>query len=105
MGSQTAGNFRYRRRAIWAGAPLSQLHPPPPFIMEDFLVDVLADTPYATATQSGTPITAAAISGSAGDPAAGYGGWVAGSTDDVDAEIDELAIGGLGTGAGTPVFR
>lgn len=71
-------------------------------LFEDFLGDVLADIPFVTVTQSGTPTTAAAISATAGDPTAGHGGWVAGATDDVDAEIDEVAIGGLGTGAGTP---
>lgn len=98
-------SFSFRGGRIRAHAPLSQLHPPPPYIMEDFLVDVLADSPFVTVTQSGTPTTAAAISATAGDPAAGHGGWVAGATDDVDAEIDEVSIGGLGTGAGTPWLR
>jgi hypothetical protein len=74
-------------------------------VFEDFLVDVLADSPFVTVTQSGTATTAAAISATAGDPVAGHGGWVAGGTDDVDAEIDEVSIGGLGTGAGTPWMR
>lgn len=100
-----SGAIQYRGDGIHLNRPLVPHHPPAPFIMEDFLVDVLADTPYATATQSGTATTAAAISAAAGDPVAGYGGWVAGATDDVDAEIDELAIGGLGTGAGTPWLR
>lgn len=73
-------------------------------LFEDFLVDVLADSPYVTATQSGTALTAAAIDGAAGAPTAGHGGWVGGKTDDVDAEIDEVAFGGLGTGAGLPPF-
>src|SRR4051812_329819 len=73
-------------------------------LFEDFLVDVLADTPFVTATQSGTPLTAAVIDNTAGAPTAGHGGWVGGKTDDVAAEIDELAFGGLGTGAGTPPF-
>ena len=74
-------------------------------LFEDFLVDVLADTPLVTATQSGTPLTAAAITGTGGGTYSnGHGGWVGGKTDDVDAEIDELAFGGLGTGAGTPIF-
>lgn len=98
-------NFRYGNGRIVANAPFTETHPGPPTIMADFLEDVLADTPYVTATQSGTAITAAAISATAGDPVAGYGGWVAGSTDDVDAEVDEVAVGGLGTGAGTPWLR
>ena len=81
-------------RTIKANRPLQLLHPPAPYLFEDFLVDVLADTPYITVAQSGTPITAAAISATAGDPIAGHGGWLAGSTDDVDAEIDEVAVGG-----------
>jgi len=75
-------------------------------LFEDFLVDVLADSPYVTVTQSGIPTTAAAISATAGAPGStALGGWVAGATDDVDAEIDEIAFGGLGTGAGTPWMR
>src|SRR3990172_10855033 len=75
-------------------------------VFEDFLVDVLADSPYVTVTQSGTATTAAAINATAGAPGAtALGGWVAGATDDVDAEIDEISIGGLGTGAGTPWMR
>ena len=75
-------------------------------LFEDFLVDVLADSPYVTVTQSGTATTAAAISATAGAPGStALGGWVAGATDDVDAEIDEIAFGGLGTGAGTPWMR
>lgn len=73
-------------------------------LFEDFLVDVLADSPLVTVTQSGTPLTAAVIDNTAGAPTAGHGGWVGGKTDDVDAEIDEVAFGGLGTGAGTPPF-
>lgn len=96
MGS---GAFSFTAHRIYANKPFGQLHPPPPYIMEDFLVDVLADDPYVTVNQSGTPTTAAAISASAGDPVAGHGGWLAGATDDVDAEIDEVAIGGSGTAA------
>lgn len=74
-------------------------------LFEDFLVDVLADTPLVTVTQSGTPLTVAAITGTGGGTYSnGHGGWVGGKTDDVDAEIDEMAFGGLGTGAGTPIF-
>jgi hypothetical protein len=72
-------------------------------IFEDFLVDALADTPYVTVTSSGTATAAAAISATAGDPVPGHGGWLAGATDDVDAEIDEIAVGGLAATAS--VFR
>ena len=68
----------------------------------DFIEDVAADSPYYTITQSGTALTAGAIDGAAGAPTAGHGGWLGGKTDDVDAEIDEISFGGLGTGAGTP---
>ena len=75
-------------------------------LFEDFIVDVLADSPLVTVTQSGTAVTAAAINATAGAPGStAIGGWVAGATDDVDAEIDEMAFGGLGTGAGTPWMR
>lgn len=86
-------------RSVSVNRPLSQIHPPAPFIMEDFLMDVLADSPYVTVTQSGTPTTAGAISASAGDPVAGHGGWLAGASDDVDAEIDEIAVGGSASAA------
>jgi len=82
-------------RTIKANRPFAQLHPPAPYLFEDFLVDALADTPYVSVAQSGTPTAAAAISATAGDPVAGHGGWLAGATDDVDAEIDEVAVGGL----------
>ncbi len=74
-------------------------------LFDDFLMDVLADDPYLTVTQSGTALTAAAVDATAGSPSAGHGGWISGKTDDVDAEIDEVAFGGLGTGAGTPWMR
>jgi len=82
-------------RTVTANWALRQAAPPPPFLMEDFLVDVLADTPYVSVAASGIPTGAAAISATAGDPVPGYGGWLAGATDDVDAEIDEIAVGGL----------
>ena len=93
------------KRLVMRGA--SFLEPQSSIVLfEDFLVDVLADSPYVTITQSGTAITAAAISATAGAPGStALGGWVAGATDDVDAEIDEIAFGGLGTGAGTPWMR
>jgi hypothetical protein len=100
-----SGAVSYRGGRIQFNRSMSILHPPPPYIMEDMLFDVLADTPHVTVTQSGTATGAAAVSATAGDPVAGYGGWLAGATDDVDAEIDEIAVGGLGTGAGTPWLR
>lgn len=99
MGS---GAIQYQGNSVYFNRSVGQLHPPPPYVFEDFIMDVLADDPLVTVTQSGTPTTAAAVSAAAGDPVPGYGGWVAGATDDVDAEIDEISVGGLGTGAGTP---
>lgn len=68
-----------------------------PSLFEDFLGigATAADTPNVLITQSGTPTGAGAISASAGAPTAGHGGWLAGATDDVDAEIDEIALGKL----------
>lgn len=101
----STGAFSFKKNRIQINRGFTPLHPPSPYIMADFLEDVLADTPYVAVAQSGTATTAAAISATAGDPVAGVGGWVAGATDDVDAEIDEISIGGLGTGAGTPWMR
>lgn len=77
-------------------------------IIEDFLGvgATLADNPLVLISQSGTPTTAAAVSASAGPSPVGARGWLAGSVDNVDAEIDEIALGkapwmavaGLGTG-------
>lgn len=63
-------------------------------VLEDF-VGALATAGYATITQSGTPTTAAALNGAAGPAPVGHGGWVAGSVDNVDGEIDEVALGGV----------
>lgn len=62
-------------------------------VLEDF-IGPLATGNYATITQSGTPLTAFALSATAGPAPVGHGGWVAGKTDDVDNEIDEVALGG-----------
>lgn len=91
MGS---GAMQYQGKSIYLNRSLGQLHPPPPVIWEDFAMDVLADSPYVTVTSSGTATAGAAISATAGDPVPGHGGWLAGATDDVDAEIDEVAVGG-----------
>lgn len=65
-------------------------------MFEDFLGlgATLADNPNVLISQAGTPTAAAAITASAGNPA-GHRGWVAGSVDNVDAEIDEVALGKL----------
>lgn len=65
-------------------------------LFEDFIgIDVtLADNHNVTITQQGTPTTVAGISATAGTPA-GHGGWLAGSVDNVDAEIDLVALGVL----------
>lgn len=96
MGS---GALEFKNQTVYLNKALGQLHPPAPYIMEDFLMDVLADSPYVTVTQSDTATGAAAISATAGDPVAGHGGWLAGATDDIDNAIDEVAVGGSGSAA------
>lgn len=63
------------------------------YAFEDFIADHLAEDSTVVVNQSGTPTTAAAISATAGGPTAGHGGWIAGSVDNVDDEIDEVALG------------
>jgi hypothetical protein len=62
------------------------------FAFEDFIFDTVAEDSSVTINQSGTPTTAAAV-GTAAGPHSGHGGWLAGSVDNVDAEIDEIALG------------
>lgn len=63
------------------------------YAFEDFIGDHIAEDSVITVNQSGTALTAAAISATAGFPVEGHGGWITGKTDDVDDEIDELALG------------
>lgn len=65
-------------------------------LFEDFLGlgATLGDTPNVLVSQSGTATTTAAVSAAAGD-VAGSRGWLLGSVDNVDAEIDEVALGKL----------
>ncbi len=75
-------------------------------LWEDFLVDVLADTPLCSLVQTTTPTTAGVVTVSGGGTASvGAGGWVGGSTEAVDNSLDELSFGGLGTAAAGAVFR
>lgn len=70
-----------------------------PMLFEDYLAPIgatLADSSRVSIAQSGTPTAAAAASGTAGAPVAGHGGWLAGSVDNVDDEIDEVALGDAG---------
>ena len=79
-----------RRLVPAGGLDLSQTL----FKMEDFIADHIAEDATVAVNQAGTAITAAAISATAGAPKAGHGGWIAGATDDVDANIvDEVALG------------
>jgi len=67
-----------------------------PHLFEDFIGPIgatLADSSRISVAQSGTATTTAALSGTAGAPVAGHGGWIAGSVDNVDNEIDEIALG------------
>ena len=63
------------------------------YLFEDFITDHIAEDSNVVVNQSGTPTTAAAILATAGAPTAGHGGWIAGSVDNVDDEIDEVALG------------
>lgn len=60
---------------------------------EDFIADHVAEDSTVTVNQSGTALTAAAIAPTAGPAPVGHGGWLQGKTDDIDAEIDEVALG------------
>lgn len=61
-------------------------------LFEDFITDTIAEDTY-TVSQSGTALTAANIAVGAGPTPVGHGGWIQGKTDDVDGEIDEIALG------------
>ena len=63
------------------------------YLFEDFITDHIAEDSNVVVNQSGTPTTAAAISAAFGGPTAGHGGWIGGSVDNVDNEIDEVALG------------
>lgn len=59
---------------------------------EDFIGDHIAEDSTVLVNQAGTATTAAAV-GTAAGPQSGHLGWLAGSVDNVDAEIDEVALG------------
>lgn len=92
MGS---GALQYVGKTVEFNYSTAQLQPPAPGIFDDFFGDAI--NARWLITQSGTP-TAAAISATAGDPVAGANGWIAGATDDVDAESDEIAFAADGVG-------
>jgi HAMP domain-containing protein len=93
----------FKGGAIRVNGALAQVHPPHPFIFEDFLEDSIAEAARYTVVQATTETTAAAISVTAGDPVAGAWGWIAGATDDIADGIDELAL--TSTGVATGQFR
>ncbi len=67
---------------------------------EDFLIDVLADTPFVSFTHTGTPSVAAATTLTGGGTvSAGDGGWVAGATEATDVASVELVLGALDSAA------
>jgi hypothetical protein len=69
-------------------------------VFEDFLIDVLADTPFVSFTHTGTPSVAAATSLTGGGTvSAGAGGWVAGATEANDTAGVELVLGALDSAA------
>ena len=65
-------------------------------LFEDFIATngTLA-TGNVTIAQSGTELTAANLAATAGPLPVGHGGWLQGKTDDIDGEIDEIALGGV----------
>jgi hypothetical protein len=72
---------------------------------EDFMIDVLADSPFVSFTHTGTPSVAAATSLTGGGTvSAGMGGWVAGATEAADNSSVELVVGALESAA-TGTFR
>jgi len=97
MGS---GAIQYGEGNIQTNWGMTQTaRPLAPWAFEDFigaLGATIADFSRVTVTQQGTAVAAAALSGTAGGAAgqAGHGGWIAGSVDNVDAEIDLVALGG-----------
>lgn len=97
MGS---GALQFVQKNIQANWGLTHTQVPlAPWALADFneaIGATVADAAKVTITQTGTPTTAAAISATAGGAAgqAGHGGWIAGSVDNVDAEIDLVALGG-----------
>lgn len=98
MGS---GALQYSRKNIQANWGLTQTQAPlAPWAFEDFIAAqgaTLADTYSVLITQTGTASQAAIRSATAGGAAgqAGHGGWLLGSVDNVDAEIDLVALGGV----------
>ena len=65
------------------------------FLFDDFVGDTLNTNLWlATETATGTPW---AISATAGDPAAGHGGWASAQTDNVDAAAEELGAAASAT--------
>jgi hypothetical protein len=67
---------------------------------EDFLIDVLADTPFVSFTHTGTPSVAAATTLTGGGTvSAGDGGWVAGATEATDVASVEMVLGALDSAA------
>lgn len=88
MGS---GAIQYRDKRVIANWGLDPVRPPFPYLFDDFLVDTvngdlwLIDSPQAT---GGTDF---AISTTAGDPVAGHGGWIAGTTGTADNDNENIA--------------
>jgi hypothetical protein len=67
---------------------------------EDFLIDVFADTPFVSITNTGTPSVAAVTSLTGGGTvSAGAGGWASGATEATDVASVELVLGALDSAA------
>jgi hypothetical protein len=92
-----SGALQFKSKQITANHGFTPAAVGFPYSMEDFLGlgATLADNGTVLISQAGTPTTAAAVTAGAGGAAGQHthGGWLAGSVDNVDAEIDEIALG------------
>jgi hypothetical protein len=67
---------------------------------EDFLIDVIADTPFVSFTHTGTPSVAVVTTLTGGGTvSAGAGGWVSGATEANDTAGTEMVLGALDSAA------
>ena len=90
-----SGALQYKGKQITANWGFTQSAVGFPFSLEDFIADHIAEDSTVTVNQAGTATTAAAITAGAGGASLQHthGGWLLGSVDNVDAEIDEVALG------------
>ncbi len=93
-----SGAIQYKGKQVTTNWGVTQSAVGFPYLIEDFISNwgTLA-TGAVTINQAGTELTAAAITAGAGGASLQHthGGWLLGKTDDVDAEIDEVALGAV----------